>query len=63
MRCCQKSSLASSSVVPTGAVTSGGLRHECVDGLVEVLVEAQVAVGEDADERWSASVIGTPEMW
>ena len=50
MRCLPRIFCASSSEVPTGAVTRFFLRHHVVDGLIVVGFEAEVAVGEDADE-------------
>ena len=50
IRCRARIRSASSSVVPTGAVTSFSLRHRLADRLVEVPLELQVAVGDDADQ-------------
>ncbi len=50
IRCWPRIRSASSSVVPTGAVTSFSLRHRLADRLVEIALELQIAVGDDADE-------------
>ena len=49
IRCCARIRSASSRLVPTGAVTRLVLRHRLADRLVEVALELEIAVGDDAD--------------
>ena len=50
MRCWCRIASASFSVVPTGTVIRFSLGHHFADGNVGAGFEAQIAVGEDADQ-------------
>ena len=55
---------AAPSARPAQALGRGDelLRHHVADGLVEVPLEADVAVGQDADRKPSAATTGRPEI-
>ena len=63
MRFFQRMSLASSSVVPTEAVTSGGCRMTLAMGWSTTSTNRRSRLVRMPTRRPSGSVIGTPEMW
>jgi hypothetical protein len=56
-------SFACSSVVPSGAVTSGGRRMTLLMGWWAFSMNRRSRLVSRPTSRPSASVMGTPEMW